>query len=151
MDNRKSDLLLGIVSGFIGVVIFVLTKTFPASATGGMIAGPAFFPHVLAVLFFIIAAVEIIKGSVERNEETGKVETYSVKKILMIVGLFVFYIGLFDILGFYFTTAIFLLLIQRMLGLDLKHNVIATVIIIVVIYLVFYRLFSVCLPGCIFF
>lgn len=147
MNEKKTDLILGIISGVIGIVTFVLTLSFPNYSRGSNVPGPAFFPRILGILFLIIAVIQICKSCVKKDYETKEIIEIDYKKMAILIGLFIFYIGLLNLLGFFITTIAFLLVLQKVLGVKLKTNIIVTVIIVLLIFLIFNKLFAVSLPS----
>ncbi len=145
MNEKKTDLTIGIISCIIGIISYILTLNFPTFGKSG-VPGPEFFPRILAILFLIISVIQISKSFVEKNKQTQEVEKVNYIRMLILIGLFVFYILFLDILGFFITTIIFLMILQKLLSVKLKTSLFVTFIIIMIIFLIFDKLFCVSLP-----
>jgi putative tricarboxylic transport membrane protein len=145
MNEKKTDLIIGILSCIIGIISYVLTLNFPTFGKSG-VPGPEFFPRILAILFLIISVIQISKSFVEKNTKTQEIEKVDYIRMLILIGLFAFYILFLDILGFFITTIIFLMILQKLVSVKFKTSIFVTVIIIMIIFLIFDKLFCVSLP-----
>ena len=145
MNEKKTDLTIGIISCIIGIISYVLTLSFPTCGKSG-VPGPEFFPRILAILFLIISVIQISKSFLEKNTQTQEIEKVNYSRMLILIGLFAFYILFLDIIGFFITTIIFLMVLQKLLYVKFKTSLFVTFIIIMVIFLIFDKLFCVSLP-----
>ncbi len=145
MSEKKTDLVIGIISCFIGIVSYILTLNFPTFGKCG-VPGPEFFPRILAILFLLISVIQISKSFIEKDNKTQEIEKVNYIRMLILIGLFAFYILFLDIIGFFITTIIFLMILQKLLSIKFKTSIIVTFIILVIIFLIFDKLFCVSLP-----
>ncbi|MCY1152251.1 MAG: tripartite tricarboxylate transporter TctB family protein [Sphaerochaetaceae bacterium] len=146
MNEKKTDLIIGIISCILGIISYVLTLNFPTFGKSG-VPGPEFFPRILAILFLIISVIQISKSFVEKNTKTQEIEKVDYIRMLILIALFAFYILFLDILGFFITTIIFLMILQKLVSVKFKTSIFVTFIIIMIIFLIFDKLFCVSLPA----
>lgn len=106
--EKYSELILGFIILFLGIVYFLLTNALPAKE---MIDG-RFLPYILSGILIVLSLVQIYRGVKflrhGGGEETEGVSDYGtfIKSLVNIV----LYIGLLNILGFIISTIVFLFL-----------------------------------------
>lgn len=146
--------IIGLFCVALGGLVLFLTRNFPAGQGNVQISGPAFFPNVLSIVLIIVGVIEGLTGSLKDEGEFASIGAIwrGMKKpefinILMLVALFLFYIFFVELLGFIITTFIFLFIVMWRLGVPLIKNILYSVIFLVVIVLIFGKLFTVSLPS----
>jgi hypothetical protein len=155
--NKKlnQEHLIGIVCVLIAGAVLSITPSFPEGQSNINITGPAFFPNLLAIIFIICGIYELILGFFQ---DTGQLDTNpahlwqtikspQVINVFLIIVLLLLFIFFFESVGFILCTFIFLFVLMYRLGVPLLKNVLYTVSFIVVILMIFGRLFSISLPS----
>ena len=150
--NREH--VIGAVCLAIGTVVLILTRSFPSGQGNVQLTGPAFFPNVLAVILLITGVIQVAIGVIQRASLpelsfTVIAETLrapQAQSVLITLGLMVFYIVFMKTIGFFTTSFIFLFGMMWRMGVKLVRNVAYSAVLLVVLYLVFARLFFVNLP-----
>lgn len=146
--------IIGILCVALGGIVLFLTRNFPGGQGNVQISGPAFFPNVLAIILIFVGITEGLTGSLREMGEFASVGAIwrGMKKpeflnILLLTGLFLFYIFFVEVLGFIITTFVFLCVVMWRLGVPLIRNILYSVIFLVIIMLIFGKLFTVSLPS----
>lgn len=149
--------VIGLLSICIAVLVWLLTRDFPGGTGDVHISGPAFFPRVLAGILGIAGLSEILVGSVASVRDGEK--TISVVRIRQLVAsryaanmgliivLLVFFLSMFNLLGFFVTGFIVVFTLMIRLGVPWVKNLVASLIFVIVIDLLFGRLFTISLPS----
>jgi hypothetical protein len=147
--------LIGVICLILGGITLFLTSSFPKGQSNINITGPAFFPNVLAIIFLLCGIYEIILGFFQ---EKGRIDVNlhhlwlglkspQVLNVILIIFLLVFFIAFFERLGFILSTFVVLFILLFRLGVPVGKNLIYTVTFIVIILVIFGRLFSISLPS----
>jgi putative tricarboxylic transport membrane protein len=145
---------IGIACIAIALITYKLTTQFPRGMGKAGAPGPEFFPHVLAVLLTIFGIMEVILGFVHQSRHEHLNIKHLAKQltgwgginVFLIIGLMIFYVSLFEFLGFILTTFIILVILMWRLRVKWWKNLAATVTLILVIQLLFGKLFTISLP-----
>ena len=158
MTKTKKEQVLGLFCLLLGIVILVLTKSFPAGAASGIqLTGPAFFPNVLAVILIIIGLYQIIFWKIQskkyKEEKIEKEPIFDkIKKsinisVITIILMMIFLIVFLKILGFFTTVFIFLMVILLQFKIKPLKCLFTSIIFLVIIYIVFNKIFIISLPS----
>jgi len=146
--------IIGIFCVALGGLVLFLTRGFPSGQGNVQISGPAFFPNVLSIVLIAVGIVEGLTGSLRDQEGTASIGDIwkGLRKpeflnILLLAALFLFYIFFVELLGFIITTYIFLFIVMWRLGVPHIKNILYSGIFLVVIVLIFGKLFTVSLPS----
>jgi hypothetical protein len=149
--------VIGALALAIGIVTYILTADFPTGRGDVHLAGPAFFPRILALILGAAGVWEITIGTVKAVRDGERpITAESVKNIAtswyaanmaLIIALVVFFILMFKPLGFILTALIVVFVLMHRLGVPVLKNLLASLLFVVVIYLLFGRLFTISLPG----
>jgi len=149
--------VMGALALVIGIVTYVLTADFPTGRGDVHLAGPAFFPRILALILGAAGVWEITIGTVnavrhgERPITTKRVKdiatSWYAANMALIIGLVVFFIFMFKPLGFVLTALIVVFVVMYRLGVPVLKNLLASLLFVAVIHLLFGRLFTIALPG----
>lgn len=147
---KKSDLVLGIITVILGIIIIV--------STGEMNATIAAFPKISAYLLIIIGTLLILNfaNALRKNnlvtKKTEKTDISSYFKVVSIVAMFIAYMYVLEVLGFIIPTCILMLGVIYLAGYkNLKVNIITSVCITLGLFLIFKFLFQVQFPKGLFF
>lgn len=147
--------LVGIVCLMIALFVLLITPSFPKGQANMNMTGPAFFPNVLAYILILCGIYEIIIGFFQ---EPGRIDmnfahlwaglrSPQIVNVLLIVLSLIFFILFFERLGFVVCTFLILFLIMSRLGVPLLKNLVYTICFVVMILVIFGRLFSISLPS----
>jgi len=146
--------IIGIFCVALGGLVLFLTRNFPSGQGNVQISGPAFFPNVLAIVLIAVGLIEGLTGSIKDEGSFASIGDIwrGMKKpefvnILLLVGLFLFYIFFVEFLGFIITTFLFLFIVMWRLGVPWIKNIMYSAVFLVVIVLIFGKLFTVSLPS----
>ena len=139
MFKITEELLLKILILTTFVVYFYLSLQFPSiPLQEGYGAG--LFPIIISISFFLFA----IKDFFTRNRQA-----FNVKENLVLLGfLIIIFIPMFFInfLGMYFTLGLFLFYLNFVLKIPLVKNTIITLSTIIIVHLVFVKIFKLSFP-----
>ena len=148
--------LIGLTCMGTGAGVYLISRTFPKAATGANeLTGPAFFPTLLALGIFLCGLAELINGfRASFNPEElnwknagkvlGRAET---QNVLLIILLIIGYIYSMEFLGFLVATGALLLILMWRFKVPLLKNLIFTAFFLLVLYLLFGKLFTIYLPS----
>lgn len=151
--NREH--VVGLVCVAISIVTWILAADLPQGKAAISVSGPGLFPNVLATVLALCGLSEFILGTVKRRELPAirlpeafrRFATKECRSILAVLFLVAGFILFFPHLGFFLTTFLFLFLCMKLFGVHWNHNLVASVSVVVVIYLVFGVLFTISLPS----
>ncbi|NBF38895.1 MAG: hypothetical protein GVY14_00615 [Spirochaetes bacterium] len=149
--------VIGVLALVIGIATYALTSDLPTGRGDVHLVGPAFFPRILALILGAAGLWEITIGTVkavrdgERPITAERIKNiatswYAVNMVL-IIALVVFFVLMFKPLGFVLTALIVVFVVMHRLGVPVLKNLFAGLVFVVVIYLLFGRLFTISLPG----
>lgn len=150
--NREH--IIGVICIALGTTVLVLTRSFPSGQGNVQLTGPAFFPNVLAIVLMIVGVTEIVLGFV-RTSALPAVSTVTIgtsirdrgtQTIFIVIGSMVAYGFLMKPIGFYVTSFAFLFGNMWRLGVRWWKSLVYSLVLLVVLFLVFERLFYVNLP-----
>jgi hypothetical protein len=106
---KKADLVGGVLAMVVGVVFYVSAGTLPEFNL--KLAGPAFFPELVAALQIFCAAcligVTIYSGNKKASVKTNDQETENIKPILIAMTITVFYYLAMEYIGFWLATVLY--------------------------------------------
>ena len=143
---------------FIIAIALLLLDAFWAFNTLALPADPStpydtrFFPFLIIGGLALCSVIFIIKGFTEKpkqmsDEDLIKCEAGNRKKVLMLILLVFVYIALFEFLGFFLSSLIYLIVAQIIFGVRSKVTLFAvTPAILLVLNVVFVMAFKIPLP-----
>lgn len=148
------DHMIGVFCVALGVVVLNLTRNFPAGQGYVHLTGPAFFPNVLAVILIVAGAAELISGFVNRKTLTPitfdaarrVLQNPTANTILLTIVLMIFYTLFMKTIGFFTSSFVLLFLLMWRLGAGKLRALFSTFAVLLILYLVFGRIFFVNLP-----
>ncbi len=152
MVKINRDHIVGLICIAIAGAVLAITPSFPAGQAGVNLTGPAFFPNVLAIIYILFGAGELIvgfrapRGTVSAGQATSGAAKPSIRKFLEFVGLLVAFAALFQPLGFIVATLFFLFLLMLLLGVKPLKSVLFSLVYTGLIFLLFGKLFTIGLP-----
>ena len=155
----KKDCIGGGIFACLGIVIWVLTFSFPVLqgiGSGHAHPGPSLFPRVLGTLFILFGSLVIFSGwrtsklpppPPPPEEEDGvKIAPLNYFNPILVIILIAAFIALAPILGFIITGAAVLVVLMIKLHVAPLKSVIVSVCVICSIYFVFAKFLRVPLP-----
>src|SRR5699024_7666640 len=112
-DFMKNDKIIGsIIFLILSGIFIILTLNFPSS-NQDFDVGPAFIPRISAAFLTLLSLILVIQGIIENNKggQKEKVSLYSnVFLVFSSIILFIVYVFLIPIIGFYFTSSMFIVI-----------------------------------------
>ncbi|WP_019377487.1 tripartite tricarboxylate transporter TctB family protein [Virgibacillus halodenitrificans] len=148
MRSSIKDISTGILLIGFSVFMYLIANSFGRSQTETLY-GPDFFPKLVLILLIAFSIVLCIKGFLSLKGESTKweIDRKLIFQILLYIILLVIYINLFFIIGFVYSTIVFLLIGQYLFGLRKWIRLILVAIIVpFVLYYLFTNLFNIPLP-----
>jgi len=148
--NREH--IVGLVCLAIAAAALAITPGFPEGQVGVNLTGPAFFPNVLAYLLIILGVLQGIAGfrlaaSPAGAARTTRMDPAVLKRVLAFLALVFSFVFLFEPLGYFPTTFIFLFLLMMLFGVKPLKSALFSTLYVAVIYLLFGQLFTIGLPS----
>jgi len=135
--NISCDRLIGIFFVTLAVVFFSISASYPFEA--------ALFPRILLGLLFLGGLIFIIKPT--ENKNLRELLPRRLRQGITIVILTLAYFILMNIVGFYFSTAFYILFLVRTWGEVKIKSVLATIVFYnLFIYVLFDRFLHIMLP-----
>ena len=155
MKKLHQEHVIGICCLLISTVVLFLTRSFPKGQSNINITGPAFFPNLLAIVFILCGMYEIAIGFFQKDGHihlNGKSIKAALKEaqtinVIFIIGLLLFFILFFEKIGFVICAFLFVFLLMARLKVPLMKNLLYTIMFILVILLIFGKLFSISFPS----
>lgn len=145
---KKADLVISIVMMCTGAGAMIKAADYPAQSK--MI--PYIYSAALILFSFLLAVTTLLKrGENPKNEDSiGKEEP--IKRVLLIIGMIFGYIASVEVLGFYTSTSLFLLIFMGVLrAASLATSFAVSVGTAVVVYFFFETLLNIPVPVGLFF
>ena len=152
MVKINRDHIVGLICIAIAGAVLAITPSFPAGQEGVNLTGPAFFPNVLAIIYILLGAAQLIvgfrssRGRVAADQTASAAARPSIRKFLEFVGLLGAFATLFLPLGFIVATLLFLFLLMLLLGVKPLKSILFSLVYTGVIFLLFGKLFTIGLP-----
>ena len=145
---RVSDAVSGALVALLGVAIAAYAQTFPSRP--GMAFGPGLFPTIIGTALALSGAALVWQG-LRRAGRMLELPDWAraprqVLGLLLLFGLFAFYILLVDWLGFVLTAFVILAAFQSWFGIRLQVALPVAVLASIGLYVGFSRLLAVPLP-----
>lgn len=142
---------VGLVCLAVAAAVLLITPGFPEGQAGVNLTGPAFFPNIMAYLLILLGAAQILAGIRKARAGNGEPKDGASRAAaLRMAGFFVLIAGfvvLFNPLGFFPTTLVFLFLLMLLFGMPAAKSALFSALYTVVIYLLFGQLFTIGLPA----
>jgi hypothetical protein len=149
------DHLIGLACIILAATIYWISDGFPKLTTGASdLTGPSFYPRILALVLVPCGVLQIISGF--KHTAAGQGLNYArlregwsgpgVGNILIVCGLVLFFIYTLEYLGFFIATPVVLISLMWRFGVPWKRNLLYSLVLVVVIYLIFGKLFTIYLP-----
>ena len=147
--NREH--IVGLICIGIASTVLLITPSFPKGQENVNLTGPAFFPDILAIIYLVLGAIQIILGFKRKKNQNEKPAVPSAAKpsmrlLLEFMGLLIGFLLLFQPLGFILCTILFLFLLMLLLGVTVPKSILFSFVYTGAIYLLFGKLFTIGLP-----
>jgi len=151
-----SDTYIGLISIGVGIFIWYLAANLPIVPVYGDV-GPAFFPKIISVGFFMVGSSLIILNVLKKNiepkkEEIADTDNNQIRKphiaqALLFIGLTIAYLISWEYCSFIWSTAIYLFFSSMLFGnRRLLSMVLFSVVTSLALYIVFRSWLKIPLP-----
>lgn len=150
--SLKVEHLIGIFAIILGISIFFLTNSFPDFNIGNAgVPGPAFFPNLIGGLLILVGIGEFFEARKSKRHLNFAIKNkQSLFNILVVIALILAYIFLLKKIGFILMSFFFCFVVMKLLQVSWSKSIIFALILVVILYLVFGKLFRLPLPVGIF-
>lgn len=147
--------IIGLACLAVSAVILSITPSFPKGKANIGLTGPAFFPDLLAFVFIGCGVYQLWHGT-RFASSYNPITFASFKNLLakketrtayLVILYMVGFILLFDFLGFFLTTFLFLTLFLLRLGVRWLQTLFYSFLFTATIYFLFGWLFTISLPS----
>jgi len=150
MDSKRIDIGIGIFLCVLSVAIYLYAEQYVGSGVNRY--GPNFFPQALALMLFVASLSLVIRGfkglALKNLEEIDKPGFIRAASTLVIS---IAYLFLMQVLGFYLSTILFLIVTIRFLGQKNNLlNLVVSVLVASIVYGIFHYFLKIPLPELIF-
>lgn len=145
---RKMNILIGLFSLLFGGVILYLSREMAIVDEFG-VPGERFWPFCIACLFIVLGILQCIKTVIQRGSsyQTVDLSSYAVKRTYFLGLISIIYAVALNYLGFIVSSLLFIPAVMVMMNEKRAwYLAVASVIMVVVIWLFFTELFNSPLP-----
>jgi len=151
--DKKTNIWFGIIIVAIAIFVIIVSLSFPSFIVGDKkFPGPNFFPVILSIILIIAGGYEILiawrdmraKKATKISKEFFK--DWGNQNVLIIIFSLIIYVFFLEWLGFFLATFIFSLILMTRLKTGWIRGTIFSTIAVIVIMLLFVKLFKVQLP-----
>ncbi len=141
MKSKTRDIVCS--SLFLIVGMFTFANALEIKPLMAKDLGSGFMPKVIGVSLIIIAVIKLILTLINKKESKEKIlnDDIDQKGGLLTIGIFLFYVLTFEMLGFIVSTVIYLFFQMLILSNDKNRNCKLFVLISVIFSVVVYALF----------
>ena len=141
------DIILGVVMAIISAVAIVDSNKLISTNKWDVI-GPDGFPKMVSYILLGLSIILII-SAIRKKENTSSKMSVNILTLFTLVSIFV-YVLIMPIIGFIFSTGLFLIILQLILAYDVKksffQSIMTTIIVTGTVFIVFEKLLNVKLP-----
>lgn len=151
--EKKTNIWFGIIIIGIAIFVIIVSLNFPLFILGDKkLPGPNFFPVILSIILIIAGGYEIL---IARRSIHAKIPAKSPKEylkdwgnqnVLIVILSLILYVSFLKWLGFTLATFIFSLILMVRLKTGWIRGTIFSTVAVIVIILLFVKLFRVQLP-----
>jgi hypothetical protein len=151
----RQEYIIGLFCLIFSSIILITTRSFPAGVEGaGYLAGPSFYPNLLAIIFTLCGIYEISKG-IKKQLGTGSTDPVLHLKsimapgplnIILIIISNLFFIFFMERVGFHISSFIITFALMWRFGVSIVKNIIYSSIFLFLLFIIFGRLFRISLP-----
>lgn len=152
--GKSTNIWFGIILIVIAVFIIIMSLGFPSFIVGDKkLPGPNFFPVILSIILIIAGGYEILTArrgdmlaKISAKSSKGYLKDWGNQNVLIIVFSLLIYISFISWLGFSLATFIFSLTLMIRLKTGWIRGTIFSTVAVIVIMLIFTKIFMVQLP-----
>lgn len=151
--EKKTNIWFGIIIIGIAIFVIIVSLNFPLFILGDKkLPGPNFFPVILSIILIITGGYEIL---IARRDTRAKIpakfskeylKDWGNQNVLIIILSLILYVSFLKWLGFILATFIFSLILMIRLKTGWIRGTIFSTVAVIVIMLLFVKLFRVQLP-----
>lgn len=156
MKRLNAQSIIGLICVAVSLTILWISHSFPKATTGASdLTGPSFYPNVLALVFIFCGVCELINGFRSDDKSialnlTGfrdAIRNPGVLNVFIIIVLILCFILFMEVLGFFICSYLMLFILMWRFGVPFLKNVAYSAAFVVMIYLIFGKLFTIYLPS----
>lgn len=151
--EKRTNIWFGLILVGIAIFVFIVSLNFPPFICGDKkLPGPNFFPIILSTILIILGSYEILISwrdtNIKKPISSFKkyIKDWGNQNVLIIIFSLIIYIYCLKSLGFVLATFIFSLILMIRLKTGWIRGTFFSVIAVIVIMLLFVKLFKVQLP-----
>ena len=123
----KANRIIAIILIILSIFLFQMTIKWPTA--------PAMLPKVILISIIVLSILLFIRSYLRKNvPEKNAFEGVSIQRVFITIVITVLYIYFTNILGFFTSTYLFLLLLFLYLGMKKTHCFVVPLLIIVFLY-----------------
>jgi len=155
--KRDGNLIFGVALISIAILVMVEASFFPKFVVSGKrLPGPAFFPTILSIILIISGFYEIIMALLGKRFSKPPrpfldyLKDWGIQNVLILLFMLIIYVPVIKLLGFILGTFIISLLLMVRLKAGWIRSVIVSIALIIVIVLLFEKVFKIPLPEGVF-
>ena len=155
--KREGNLIFGTVLIGVAILVIVEASFFPKFVVSGKkLPGPAFFPTILGIILVISGFYEIIMALLEKRffrlskPFSNYLKDWGIQNVLILLLMLIIYVPIIKFLGFILGTFIISSLLMVRLKTGWIRSVVVSIALIVVIVLLFEKVFKIPLPEGVF-
>ena len=149
------EYIIGFFCFVFSSIILISTRSFPAGVKGaGYLAGPSFYPNLLAIIFILCGIYEIFSGI---KKQLGISSTHSILpwksivdpgplNIILIIISNLFFIFFMERIGFLISCFIITFALMWRFGVSIIRNFVYSSLFVFLLFIIFGRLFRISLP-----
>ena len=151
----KQGYIVGFFCFVFSSIILIISRSFPAGVEGaGYLAGPSFYPNLLAIIFILCGIYEI-SSAIKKQLGTGSKDSVLHLKsimapgplnILIIIISNLFFIFFMERLGFLISSFIITFALMWRFGVSIAKNIVYSSLFVFLLFIIFGRLFRISLP-----
>ncbi|TMN21715.1 tripartite tricarboxylate transporter TctB family protein [Lentibacillus cibarius] len=148
MKSEIRNISTGLVLLLVSVAGMIIANNFGRSQTETLY-GPDFFPKLVFTLLAICSVILFIKGIIDlkKNDKYMEINKKTIGRIFSYTILLIIYINLFFMIGFVYSTIIFLIVGQYFFGVrKIPRLIIISALTPFLLYYLFTNLFNIPLP-----
>lgn len=151
--EKRTNIWFGIIIIGIAIFVIILSLNFPSFILGDKkLPGPNFFPVILSIILIITGGYEILialrdmRAKIPAKSSKEYLKDWGNQNVLIIIFSLITYISFLKWLGFILATFIFSLFLMIRLKTGWIRGTIFSTVVVIVIMLLFVKLFRVQLP-----
>lgn len=151
---KMGEIVFGAIFSAVGMFMVLYSRTFPKVRSGGAVmTGPSFFPTLIGIIMFVLGILTILSNLRPKKvilKQANKNEKVFYKSGEFIILFFIIFIALYPsivtYLGFFIGTFLFCFILMKLLHAKWTTSIVASLIIVLVSWVIFGKIAFVGLP-----